>query len=169
MSRNAAHRNTFVASDRVPFGRVGGSPTTNEGILQFQPQGIGCGDRAPGESEALTPYREAIMRKMRLDLDALTVESFEVQGAAGRGTVRAHESDTEGALCGGTLYCANDTFDPCQGGNSAATACGPCPGTANTNCGQQTCARTCHASCLGPPASCGGETCVHTCEPWCTF
>jgi hypothetical protein len=60
------------------------------------------------------------MRKMRLDLDGLQVESFATAATAGsRGTVRAHSGLSEYNSCLATCG------DPCQtGGASHQITCG---------------------------------------------
>lgn len=98
------------------------------------------------------------MRKFKLDLDALEVQSFTTGDASGAGTVHGHMSEDSG--CG-----------PCDGGISARDR--------NSGCAQ-TCAITCGASCAAhcttfngfPPncvtvqaGSCFELTCGHTpCE-----
>jgi hypothetical protein len=87
------------------------------------------------------------MRKLKLDLDELMVESFATgrNPAEGFGTVKGRT----GALC------VDDTnYDTCGGGGaSAETACGPCPpDTLFTHCGQNTCPYTCDdATCQSCP------------------
>jgi|GEM_PF-5940702 len=83
--------------------------------------------------------------KLRLNLEALAVESFDtVQGArAPRGTVVAHDSYTEPQepnSIGGTCECVVLT-----------TGCG---GSAQTDCGQATCGQD----------SCYATHCVDTCN-----
>lgn len=63
------------------------------------------------------------MRKLMLDMDALTVESFVIDGREGDGTVVSHE-DTEQVEC--TMYCTgaptdSDAYSACWGG---AETCG---------------------------------------------
>ena len=79
------------------------------------------------------------MRKVKLDLDAIQVESFEASGGGGtRGTVRGH-------LC------------PC-------CCCDPCCCTCCDTC-QATCPATCPYTCAGDTCiSCPGDTCAWTCE-----
>ena len=85
------------------------------------------------------------MKKMRLDIEQLAVESFGTAGPARpRGTVRGHVPETQ-------LY----------------------PTCYLTECGQNTCAETCGNSCHGTcgeatcgEATCGGATCI-TCEWTC--
>ena len=97
------------------------------------------------------------MRKMRLELDALAVESFAAaEAGAPRGTVRGHVS----------LYYEDcSPSETCDGGNTCAGTCQSCNGT---------CVYSCHATCgcpsggcVGPSAGCDstawGDVC--DCEP----
>lgn len=92
------------------------------------------------------------MKKLRLNLDALAVESFDPSGdeVAQPGTVRGHALNSD--MCpegtGGT-------------GSTDVTGCGSCAATA--------CA-TCYGSCYDP--SCGASYCMcetnwGTCAPFC--
>jgi hypothetical protein len=86
---------------------------------------------------------EDLMRKIRLDLDTLSVESFS--------TVRGKE-DRDGTVFGHLppftyqLYCSdgNTCYETCDGCGTAPSDCGTC----DTNCG--TCATDCG-----------------TCDPYC--
>ena len=79
------------------------------------------------------------MRKVRLDLDAIQVDTFEVTEApAGRGTVRAHVAC---CVCG---------CDPC-----CCTCCATCANTCPASC--QTCPDSCWGTCYDP--TCGGNSC----------
>jgi len=84
------------------------------------------------------------MKKLRLDLESLAVESFDtvVEAEADRGTVRGRDSVTE----------------PQEPDSIAATCTCPPPNTAS--CGG-TCDWTCGGGCT-VAASCG-QTCDHTC------
>jgi hypothetical protein len=88
------------------------------------------------------------MMKMKLDLDSLSVDSFDTAaGSTGRGTVRGLDSWTEP-----------------QGLDSIVATC-DCPQapTGQTACGQATCGSTCTC-----PNTLGGEdTCWHTCRNTC--
>jgi hypothetical protein len=77
--------------------------------------------------------------KLKLDLDQLTVESFDtVKVAAEKGTVFGEQ-------------CTCHTNCTCPG----------CPTCDHTACGQNTCQDSCAESCYG---TCGGEnTCWQTC------
>jgi hypothetical protein len=117
--------------------------------------------RAPCGLPALpsTPFRERTMRKIRLQLESLTVESFDTSAVkAPGGTVLAYDR---------TEACTNTCGDSCI--NSACT----CPqfGTCLASC-NGTCVQSCNGSCFGNtcPASCV-DTCgtcgANTCEPTC--
>lgn len=84
------------------------------------------------------------MKKLRLDLDELEVESFDTRGGAReKGTVVGEQCS-----CGGTCY-------------PQAT----CPQTCAYTCDDPTCAYTCDdATC---PASCNGTCAGHTCWETC--
>jgi hypothetical protein len=93
------------------------------------------------------------MRKLKLDLDQLTVESFDTNAPDGprRGTVRAFMPPTPFITC--PLTCA-DTCDTCDyscGGTCDATC----------NCTGYTCCASCGGTCNGP-SDCG--TCQTNCE-----
>ncbi|HEU0012348.1 MAG TPA: hypothetical protein VFQ45_01620 [Longimicrobium sp.] len=96
------------------------------------------------------------MKKMRLDLDTLSVESFDtVETPAERGTVHGHiPPDTYARYCSDGTTCVDSCFEctdyaSCLG-TCNATECGTCA----TNCG------TCY------DASCGYTYCG-TCDPYC--
>lgn len=94
------------------------------------------------------------MRKIRLDVDALEVESFEVGGIDGAGTVRGHASD-DGTCASMDLYAP----EGCAGGGNTQV---PCGGGATCSCQPQTCNGTCFHTCK---FSCeGGLTCEY---PYC--
>lgn len=82
------------------------------------------------------------MKKLRLDLDELAVESFDTRGAEKeKGTVVGEQQ----CSCGGTCY-------------PQAT----CPQTCAYTCDDPTCAYTCDdATCAG--FTCGFESCGGTC------
>jgi hypothetical protein len=97
------------------------------------------------------------MNKLRLELDALQVDSFETSWLDSRlGTVHGEQdkfSAGENTQCGGVQTCG----DGCQGKVSA----GPV-----TECGG---VQTCGAGCpdrltAGGPTNCGG---IHTCAEGC--
>jgi hypothetical protein len=91
------------------------------------------------------------MKKLRLQIEDLTVESFPTSSEVGpRGTVEAHGTQlgrTCGAVatCGpqtcGDLYCVIDTADPCGPAPTGISCPGPCaPVTELTACNQLSCA-----------------------------
>ena len=98
------------------------------------------------------------MKKLRLDLDAIRVDTFSTTRAEeGRGTVKGH------VCCCGCCPCC------CTGGNSCAGTCGTCLtacGTCQTDCG--TCATAC-----GTCESCGtcpGQwSCDYSCYGSCDY
>ncbi|HEX8695612.1 MAG TPA: hypothetical protein VF746_24575 [Longimicrobium sp.] len=117
------------------------------------------------------------MSKIRLDLDALQVESFDTTGGEkrARGTVQGNMApETYYRYCGtdyGSCFesdCGGCTdFDSCFGSCDASCmngTCGEntcqasCNGTCNSCAGQYTCG---DASCYG---TCGEYTCDYTCD-----
>lgn len=96
------------------------------------------------------------MKKLRLDLDHLRVESFDTSGggAAPRGTVR-------GAARHPTL---EESYDPsCLGGDSCDGSCGDTCLSCDASCINGTCYASCNGTCA---ASCNG-TCVASCYGSC--
>jgi hypothetical protein len=94
-------------------------------------------------------------RKLRLDLDQLTVESFALMGGAadGAGTVRAHgelppdepASDWEG-VCNTYGVSCNGSCGSCL--SVCYATCGnSCNGSCNVNV---TCGQSCHSVCYEP-------------------
>lgn len=78
------------------------------------------------------------MKKVRLDLDAIQVDSFETNGGGGqRGTVRGH-------------YCPCCCCDPC-----VCTCCDTCQATCAASCNGS--CDSCYDSCYG---TCGELTCA---------
>lgn len=96
------------------------------------------------------------MHKLRLDLDGLVVESFDLSTIAGeqRGTVKAHSH-----VCPATTLCI-DTYEPA----TCIATCGSCPGVSCAfTCGG-TCAYTCDdPSCVTCLTNCGQMSCVEIC------
>jgi hypothetical protein len=97
------------------------------------------------------PPQEDVMKKLRLVLDDIRVDSFDVtRERAERGTVRGH------VCCCGCVPCC------CTGGDSCGGSCDTCVtgcGTCYTNCG----------SCAGQYScdySCGGSCGDYTCDPY---
>ena len=98
------------------------------------------------------------MKKLRLELDDLTVESFATDGLTPEvGTVRAHETllrCSEGCDTGANTCDGGST---CDGGDSCVVSCSDCGTnncgyTAGVSCGQLSCVYTC-TSCN--PYGCG--------------
>jgi hypothetical protein len=88
------------------------------------------------------------MHKLKLDLDRLTVESFETKasGVEWRGTVQANSH-----------ICAFTAID-----NTCLTNCGTCDASCGGTCGCSggyTCGGTCNGSCYDPTC----DTCVTNC------
>ncbi|WP_420125025.1 hypothetical protein [Longimicrobium sp.] len=92
------------------------------------------------------------MKKIRLDLDALSVETFSTTGgeAEARGTVKAHRPDyTQGWDC--------QSIDICETGDCATYAeseCGTCA-TLCATCYEYSCGVTICNTCV----TCGERTC----------
>jgi hypothetical protein len=100
------------------------------------------------------------MKKIRLDLDTLSIESFDTMVTPEeRGTVQGHiPPDTYARYCSDGTTCY-DSCDYCSGYVSCnASECGTCA----TNCG------TCYATDCGTcyDATCG-QTYCGTCDPYC--
>lgn len=115
------------------------------------------------------------MGKLRLELDALAVETFDTSPARdGRGTVAGHNTYvTVGADCGSACgVCSVQQSECLCGGNTQYGACtygqASCGGTCDTNC--ITCA-SCEGTCpqVGCPTgyTCDGSTCADTCRISC--
>lgn len=83
------------------------------------------------------------MRKLKLDLDQLVVDSFSTQVRPKRG------GTVHGQVC--TCYTQCDT---CPG-------CPTCDASCNGTCGGATCAGTCGGG------TCGGATCAGSCDASC--
>ena len=102
------------------------------------------------------------MNKLKLNLDQLTVESFNTDASevARRGTVRAHSElciPTYGPItCGDSCdTCDNTCYDSC------GASCGGCSGG-------YACGGTCGSSCVNPTCNtcltnCQQESCVEFC------
>lgn len=88
------------------------------------------------------------MKKVKLDLDAISVDTFEVtQAEGGRGTVRGH-------LC--CVCCC----DPC-----CCTCCNTCQATCPDSC--QTCPESCWGTCYD--VTCQGRSCDYCITDVCTY
>jgi hypothetical protein len=97
------------------------------------------------------------MKKLKLDLDDLRVDSFSATPVRPRaGTVAARELDTDVCYTMDELCFFDDGYG--TGQNTVGTCIGPtycCPVTWKQTC--LSCEGTCGASC--------GGTCVYTCRP----
>jgi hypothetical protein len=103
------------------------------------------------------------MRKLRLDFEQLTVESFDVTSDAlrERGTVRGRISFP--ALTCDATECYQNTCDTCQ--SCPASCWQTCGDTCGGSCGG-TCGATCDVCATNEETcfSCGGS-----CPPYCTW
>jgi hypothetical protein len=101
---------------------------------------------------------EATMKKLKLDLDQLHVESFDTRAQERtRGTVAGHvplSYDTNCYNCDPSL---DYTCDSCD-----VSCAGSCVDTCADTCAN-TCPATCQYSCNGTCASCV-DTCAYTCD-----
>lgn len=95
------------------------------------------------------------MRKMKLELEALEVESFTTGSGNGVGTVRGHDS-TDQTYCG----CQTEqTGDYCVATDADGTKVIMCQPTVAGTCHGPTCD---YGTCNDP--TCKGDTCGSTCE-----
>ncbi|HEX6037673.1 hypothetical protein [Longimicrobium sp.] len=89
------------------------------------------------------------MKKLRLSLDELHVESFDTRTGADarRGTVPAHMATTPDVCVTDPNYCLSDNYSECR------------------SCIQGTCYNSCGGTCgaLSCAASCAGYTCPPQC------
>jgi hypothetical protein len=96
------------------------------------------------------------MRKLKLQVDSLEVQSFHTSHGVPRpGTVRAHA--TYGESCEGT--CNTDCWGACGG------TAGTCPGTQQPTCYGTACDTWCctpNTACLAI-TGCGDDTCQQGC------
>ena len=108
------------------------------------------------------------MRKLRLELDDLQVDTFQTTSAPGRrGTVAAN-SGTAYTVCWG--LCGGETDGAFCGGGDFTAICD----TEYTNCGDRTCAETCNScnnSCAGVYTycqnTCADRICLASQPPYC--
>lgn len=95
------------------------------------------------------------MPKLKLDLDHLTVDSFDTNADAAtqRGTVEAHT-----ALI--TLFetCPQSCPDTCATCDPSCATCVSCYGTCQNTCGQ-----SCYGTCATCQTNCQQESCVYHC------
>lgn len=92
------------------------------------------------------------MKKLKLDLDQLTVDSFDTLSAnsTGRGTVKALITE---------IPCPiewNPTYAP-----TCAASCASCA-SCQYSC-DNTCGSSCYGSCSTCPTNCEQESCVYVC------
>ena len=102
------------------------------------------------------------MRKLKLEIADLRVDSFIVSAAEGRGTVDAQEKETlgcpTGATCWGTCASCNGTCASC------AATCATCNCTAN--CSVDPSCASCVVTCANTCGSCNPITCNPTVDPF---
>ncbi len=119
------------------------------------------------------------MKKIKLNLDDLQVQSFDttpVGGAAARGTVHGHGDTNQVGSCtcggdtcagGACLVFGTDAATDCCGtgtaGGGTFVTCETCAATC-----ANTCANTCGASCNGTCAQTCAASCNGTCEAACS-
>lgn len=94
------------------------------------------------------------MRKLRLSLDTLCVESFDTGAGAGRGTVRGNFVDAGGVI---------RESDPWTCAGDPVSCGGSCDATCGRSC-DATCDRSCNGTCQG--GSC--DTCLFVTCGGCT-
>ena len=101
------------------------------------------------------------MRKLKLDLDQLTVDSFDTNPSDGtrRGTVEGFSH-----LCGPT-HIDPTCFVSCESCNDTCGTCDPscascvsCYNTCNNTCGP-----SCYGTCQTCQTNCQQESCVYVC------
>lgn len=95
------------------------------------------------------------MKKLRLDLDALRVDTFEAGDARGRGTVRGRGGLSDYFPCETEPY--DDSINYCSPVPTAAATC-------NYTCGN-TCGGTCGCGATQNQWSCNHVICTQT-EPY---
>jgi len=88
------------------------------------------------------------MRKLKLDLDRLSVESFDANGSEGaqRGTVEAH-----------SIVC-NSFIDTCGTCDPSCASCVSCYNSCNNTCGN-----SCYGTCATCQTNCQQDSCVYVC------
>ncbi|HEU0052026.1 MAG TPA: hypothetical protein VFQ39_02570 [Longimicrobium sp.] len=97
------------------------------------------------------------MKKLRLDMEDLRVESFQTAGGAGlsRGTVRGHATLRH---CTEFVDCTIDFGCGTVGCGTGAASCnGTCDASCNGSCAScvATCGASCNGTCDATCASCG--------------
>jgi hypothetical protein len=114
--------------------------------------------RAPASSN---PFLEDVMRKLKLDLDQLVVDSFRTEPAPRKpGTVFGEQCTCyTNCTCPGCPTCDASCNGTC-GGTCAASCNGTCAGTCDASC-NGTCDYSCGGTC---DVYCGGTEYDHTCN-----
>lgn len=102
------------------------------------------------------------MRKLKLEIAELRVESFVVSHAEGRGTVDARAKETLGCPTGATCWGTCATCD---------ATCASCPATCATcncsaNCSADPSCASCEVTCANTCGSCNPITCNPTVDPF---
>jgi len=97
------------------------------------------------------------MRELKLDLDQLTVDSFDtvVANNAGRGTVAAHSHACVSPFETCAALSCNNTCGTCD---PSCASCASCYGTCYNTCGP-----SCNGSCETCQTNCQQESCVYIC------
>ena len=109
------------------------------------------------------------MSKLRLELEALAVETFDPVGAGGRGaagTVFGHAIYPQGPNYPASPLCMDTPLASCEGScrDTCAESCwGTCQSCAASCDGADTCWASCNGTC---EASCA-DTCRLSCGPLC--
>jgi hypothetical protein len=110
------------------------------------------------------------MHKLKLDLDQLTVESFDtiVPDGTQRGTVQGFGPTRFVSCVPGAATCGISCEPGCD--NSVGGTCDPsCGGTCDATCNctgnscYGTCAATCNVTCATCQTYCQQESCVYVC------
>jgi hypothetical protein len=107
------------------------------------------------------------MKKLKLDLDALAVDSFHPEAPVdAEGTVHGEQLGVTAWLSCGRLTCGGATI--CGGIQTCGQTCQLLTCGGPTVCGGiQTCGATCLITCGGPTACGGIRTCGITCDHTC--
>ena len=102
------------------------------------------------------------MRRLKLDLDDLRVESFETTPEIGdtKGTVLGYGATDWGNTCAASE--CGTCVGTCFGGSCVGTCAGTCGNTCGSTCAG-TCGNSCGGGCGGVP---GGGDCEGTQQCW---
>ena len=92
------------------------------------------------------------MTKLKLQLDDLSVESFETHFAEAQGTVLGNDSDYTEGTCPGFATCDASCDASCNGTCFQTCAGGTCNGTCGFSCPQ-----SCYGTCQGYRGDCMAE------------